>query len=127
MVQLRYNKVQAARDIFYMHTLLEAERESMVLGQSKVKEMFTVPRNRRAMQASEIVMFMQQVRKAIPFRAILVSNDLQFCGVNVIAYYSSEVFLQANLSEISALSASLGFGLINFLFALPAVYTIDTL
>ena len=62
MCKLRYNKVQAARDIFYMNTLLEAEKESMKLGQSKVKEMFTVPRNRRAMQASEIVMFMQQVR-----------------------------------------------------------------
>ena len=61
MVRLRYNKIQAARDIFYMHTLLEAEKESMVLGQNKVREMFTIPRNRRAMQASEIVMFMQQV------------------------------------------------------------------
>lgn len=109
MCALRYNKVQAARDIFYMNTLLEAENESVILGQSKLKEIFTVPRNRRAFQASEIVMFMQQ-----------------FCGVNVIAYYSSEIFLQANLSEISALAASLGFGLINFLFALPAVYTIDT-
>jgi len=109
MVKLRYNKVQAARDIFYMHTLLEAENESMILGKNKVKEVFTVPRNRRAMQASEIVMFMQQ-----------------FCGVNVIAYYSSEIFIKANLSEISALGASLGWGVINFLFALPAVYTIDT-
>lgn len=62
MCTLRYNKVQAARDIFYMNTLLEAEKESMVLGQSKLKEIFTVPRNRRAFQASEIVMFMQQVR-----------------------------------------------------------------
>jgi MFS family permease len=62
MCRLRYNKVQAARDVFYMHTLLEAENESVILGQNKVKEMFTVPRNRRAMQASEIVMFMQQVR-----------------------------------------------------------------
>ena len=61
MVRLRYNKVQAARDIFYMHTLLEAEKETSSLGQNKVKEMFTVPRNRRALQASEIVMFMQQV------------------------------------------------------------------
>ncbi|KAL3422420.1 MFS sugar transporter [Phlyctema vagabunda] len=93
MTKLRYNKVQAARDIFYMHTLLEAEKETMLLGQSKVKEMFIVPRNRRAMQASEIVMFMQQ-----------------FCGVNVIAYYSSEIFLDGGLSELSALSASLGFG-----------------
>ena len=46
--------------------------------------------------------------------------------MNVIAYYSSEIFLQANLSEISALGASLGWGVINFLFAIPAVYTIDT-
>jgi hypothetical protein len=44
-----------------MHTLLEAENQSMVLGQNKIKEMSTVFRNRRAMQASEIVMFMQQV------------------------------------------------------------------
>jgi len=109
MCKLRYNKVQAARDVFYMHTLLEAEIESMKIGQNKVKEMFTIPRNRRAMQASEIVMFMQQ-----------------FCGVNVIAYYSSQIFKDANLSDISALSASLGWGVINFLFAIPAVYTIDT-
>lgn len=61
MCRLRYNRVQAARDIYYMHTLLEAERASVILGQNKVKEMITVPRNRRAMQASEIVMFMQQV------------------------------------------------------------------
>ncbi|KZF20016.1 MFS sugar transporter [Xylona heveae TC161] len=108
MCRLRYNKIQAARDVFYMHTLLEAE-SGMKLGQSKIMEMITVPRNRRAMVGSEIVMFMQQ-----------------FCGVNVIAYYSSQIFLDSGLSEISALSASLGFGIINWLFAIPAVYTIDT-
>jgi hypothetical protein len=47
-------------------------------------------------------------------------------SVNVIAYYSSEIFLDAGFSEKSALAASLGFGIINFLFALPAFYTIDT-
>jgi len=60
MCRLRYNKIQAARDVFYMHTLLEAE-SSMKLGQNKIKELITVPRNRRAMLGSEIVMFMQQV------------------------------------------------------------------
>ncbi|PNS16895.1 hypothetical protein CAC42_4859 [Sphaceloma murrayae] len=108
MCRLRYNKVQAARDQFYMFKGLEAEH-SIRLGQSKVKEMITVPRNRRALLASEIVMFMQQ-----------------FCGVNVIAYYSTAVFEESGFSIISALSASLGFGVINFLFAIPAVYTIDT-
>lgn len=108
MCKLRYLKVQAARDAFYMHTLLEAESE-LQLGRNKVLELITVPRNRRALVASEIVMFMQQ-----------------FCGVNVIAYYSSQIFLDGGFSPISALSASLGFGLVNWLFAIPAIYTIDT-
>ena len=85
MIRLRYNKVQAARDLFYMHTLLEAENESMILGNNKVKEMFTVPRNRRAMQASEIVMFMQQVR---PF---LISEYQKRDFVKLIYAFSSAV------------------------------------
>ena len=64
MVRLRYNKVQAARDVFYIYTLLEAEKQ-MDIGKSKVLELITVPRNRRALIASEIVMFMQQVNKPI--------------------------------------------------------------
>lgn len=62
MVKLRYNKVQAARDIFYMHTLLEAEEELKANQKNIALELITVPRNRRALIASEIVMFMQQVR-----------------------------------------------------------------
>jgi hypothetical protein len=58
MCRLRYNKVQAARDIFYMAELLKAE-EQIKIGRSKLLELVTVPRNRRAMLASEIVMFMQ--------------------------------------------------------------------
>lgn len=60
MVKLRFNKVQAARDVFYMHTLLEVESEIRI-GRNKLVELVSVPRNRRALIASEIVMFMQQV------------------------------------------------------------------
>jgi len=88
--------------------LLEAEKD-IIRGRNRYLELFTVPRNRRAAQASLIVMFMQQ-----------------FCGVNVIAYYSSNIFREANFSQIQSLLASWGFGAINFVFALPAVYTIDT-
>ncbi|KAA8904797.1 hypothetical protein FN846DRAFT_951930 [Sphaerosporella brunnea] len=108
LARLRWSRVQAARDLFYMKTLLDAEGQ-MSTGLTKLKEMFTVGRNRRAMQASELVMFMQQ-----------------FCGINVIAYYSSSIFLDAGFTQRDALLASLGFGVINWLFALPAVYTIDT-
>ncbi|KAH7319651.1 hypothetical protein B0I35DRAFT_450771 [Stachybotrys elegans] len=109
MSRLRHGKIQAARDIFYAHALLEAEAAMSIGRSNKFKEILTIRRNRNAFLASEIVMFMQQ-----------------FCGVNVIAYYSSEIFLSANFDERSALAASLGFGIINFLFALPAFYTIDT-
>lgn len=92
-----------------MDTLLQAERETMNMGRSKIKELFTIRRNRNAALASEIVMFFQQL-----------------CGVNVIAYYSTEMFIQSGFAEQSALVASLGFGIVNWLFAIPGMYTIDT-
>lgn len=127
MCRLRFNKVQAARDLFYMYKGLEVE-QNIRIGQNKIKELISVPRNRRAMLASEVVMFMQQVLNPdppSPALALILTHP-QFCGVNVIAYYSSAVFQDANFSDLSALAASLGFGIINFLFAIPAIYTIDT-
>lgn len=53
LCKLRYEKVQAARDLFYMHTLLEVEKETMSVGKTaKLKEFFTIRRNRNAMIAS---------------------------------------------------------------------------
>ncbi|KAF7289149.1 MFS domain-containing protein [Mycena indigotica] len=108
LARLRFSPVQAARDLYYIHVTLEAEKE-IARGRNRLVEMFTVPRNRNATVASFIVMFGQQ-----------------FCGVNVIAYYSSTVFFQSGFSRVSSLLSSFGFGLINFVFALPAVFTIDT-
>ncbi|CAL1708150.1 unnamed protein product [Somion occarium] len=108
LLRLRHAPIQAARDLYYIHTLLETEKE-ITTGRNRFLELFTVPRNRRAALASTIVMFLQQ-----------------FCGVNVIAYYSSNIFAEANFTEIQALLASWGFGMVNWLFAFPAVYTIDT-
>lgn len=41
-------------------------------------------------------------------------------------YYSSSMFRDAGLSRRVALVTSLGCGITNWIFALPAVYTIDT-
>lgn len=68
--RLRKHEIQAARDMYYAFKLLEVEQEEKQ-GRNLFKEFFTVRRNRRAAQSSFFVMFMQQ-----------------FCGVNVIAYYS---------------------------------------
>lgn len=75
MTRLRYNKVQAARDVFYMHTLLEAEEEIKDNRKTIVLELITVPRNRRALMASEIVMFMQQVSEIFYSSPTLTDED----------------------------------------------------
>lgn len=41
-------------------------------------------------------------------------------------YYSTSMFRAANFSTENALLASLGCGIVNWIFAIPAVYTIDT-
>ncbi|GAA6050744.1 hypothetical protein JCM3770_006604 [Rhodotorula araucariae] len=106
--RLRHSRVQAARDLFFINALLE-EEAAVSSGRSPVVELFTVARNRRAVQACTIVMVMQQ-----------------FCGINVIAYYSATIYKEAGFDEISALGATLGFGACNWIFAAPAFWTIDT-
>ncbi|KAJ5994999.1 hypothetical protein N7481_001976 [Penicillium waksmanii] len=117
LLRLRNSPLQAARDLYMIHATLETERE--MLHQSgfskqdnmfvRFMELFTVPRLRRATQASGIVMIAQQM-----------------CGINIISFYSSTIFSLAGANNIHALLASWGFGLINFIFAWPAVWTIDT-
>lgn len=111
LLRLRNTPLQAARDLYYVHAQLI--EESAIIGQSsyitRFTELFTIPRVRRATLASFTVMLAQQM-----------------CGINIIAFYSSSVFTQAGQSERTALLASFGFGLVNFVFAFPAVWTIDT-
>ena len=45
--------------------------------------------------------------------------------VNVIAYYSTAIFIEAGFSRSVALTVSLGCGIANFVGAIPALYTID--
>ncbi|OBW68124.1 MAG: Amidohydrolase 2 [Aureobasidium pullulans] len=111
LLRLRNNPIQAARDLYYIDAVLAAE--SAIVGESnyitRFIELFTIPRVRRATLASFTVMLAQQM-----------------CGINIIAFYSSSVFVKAGSSTLTALLASFGFGLVNFVFAFPAVWTIDT-
>lgn len=111
LLKLRHYELQAARDLYYIYTQIELEK-SIIGPSSYIKrfgELFTIPRVRRATLASFVVMIAQQM-----------------CGINIIAFYSSTVFTNAGLAIKSALLASLGFGLVNFFFAFPAIWTIDT-
>ncbi|KAI9172300.1 Polyol transporter 5 [Paramyrothecium foliicola] len=117
LLKLRNTPLQAARDLYYIDCLLA--QEDVLVQETGLKatgnmvtrfiELFTIPRNRRATWASGIVMIAQQM-----------------CGINIIAFYSATIFKQSGISDYTALWASFGFGLINFIFAWPAVWTIDT-
>ncbi|KDR71828.1 hypothetical protein GALMADRAFT_253598 [Galerina marginata CBS 339.88] len=109
--RLRNSELQAARDLYYVHCQL-VEETAVLKGTTYVSrffDLFIVPRLRRATLASWVVMIAQQM-----------------CGINIMAFYSSTIFVTAGYSAKQALLASLGFGLVNFLFAFPAVWTIDT-
>ncbi|EPS44823.1 hypothetical protein H072_1179 [Dactylellina haptotyla CBS 200.50] len=111
LLRLRNHRIQAARDLYYINAQINVENK--VIGRStyltRFLDLFRVPRIRRATLAAGIVMLAQQM-----------------CGINIMAFYSSSIFEQAGASPKESLIASMGFGLINFLFAWPAVFTIDT-
>lgn len=100
--RLRFNDIQAARDLYYINAQLEVESD--IIGKSnyvsRFIELFTIPRVRRATLASFVVMIAQQM-----------------CGINIIAFFSSTVFRQAGASEKEALIASFGFG--TYPFSVP--------
>ncbi|GAK64604.1 hexose transport-related protein [Moesziomyces antarcticus] len=109
--RLRNSNIQAARDLYYAHAQIEIERHAFE-GRTysrRLRDLFVVPRLRTATLGSLIVMLAQQLS-----------------GINIIAFYSSSLFVNAGYSTKQALSASLGFGAVNTLFALPAIWTIDT-
>jgi len=117
LLKLRSSPLQAARDLYFIHAQLVYEEE-LIEQAGLVKtsnmftrfiELFTIPRLRRATWASGVVMIAQQM-----------------CGINIIAFYSSTIFKQSGANNVTALLASFGFGLVNFAFAWPAVWTIDT-
>lgn len=111
LCRLRNTPLQAARDLYTIH--LQLETETAAMGNSnyfiRFAELFTIPRNRRATLASFLVMVSQQM-----------------CGINVVAFYSSTIFYEAGFSFFNSLLGSWGYGIVGFVFGLPAIWVIDT-
>ncbi|CAG7554751.1 unnamed protein product [Fusarium equiseti] len=111
MLKLRHDPIQVARDMYYISCQLEIEKH--LTGNTnyatRLTQLFTAPRVRRATLAAFTVMVAQQM-----------------CGINIIAFYSTTVFKEAGMSDFKAMIGSFGFGLVNWLFSFPAFWTIDT-
>ncbi|KAK1702701.1 membrane transporter D1 [Colletotrichum lupini] len=109
--RLRNTEMMAARDLYYAHRQVIEEKDAFG-GQTllrRVTDLLVIPRLRRATIASSWIVISQQ-----------------FSGINIMAFYSSTIFEQAGYSAQQCLLASMGFGLVMFVFAFPAVYMMDT-
>jgi hypothetical protein len=97
-LKLRMHPIIAARDLYYSHVLYQEELK-LARGMTyftRLTDLFTVPRIRHATWASGMVMIAQQM-----------------CGINIIGFYSSTIFVDGGFSQLQALYASLGFGALN--------------
>ena len=100
----------------------------------RLRDLFVIPRIRRATLGAFTVMIAQQMctsrvscaTGACAARPRADASAPFPGGINIIAFYSSTIFVQAGYTARNALKASLGFGAINSLFAFPAIFTIDT-
>lgn len=103
--RLRNSDLQAAREVYAAYILAKTSRTAPATKPSFGKqflELYSVPRIRRATLASFSVMISQQL-----------------CGINIISFYSSSIFLDAGFSRFGALLTSVLFGLVNFFGRLP--------
>lgn len=92
---------------------------------TRFTQLFTVPRLRRATFASGTVMIAQQICGSRSV-ACPCENLHRQRTVNTIAFNSSTILEQAGAKDLEFFLTSRGFGLVNFLFAWPATWTIDT-
>ncbi|PYH93161.1 MFS transporter [Aspergillus ellipticus CBS 707.79] len=141
---LRGTDIQAARDLYYIHSQLQMETELLqenpqgnwfnqeiyqevlksINFSQRVQSLWGNPRNRRACLTAFLVMASQQL-----------------CGINVVSFYSSMLFGKVAKNDTKSSCPStgptftsedtqtawlnFGFGLANFLFTLPAYRYID--
>ncbi|XP_044717245.1 sugar transporter domain-containing protein [Hirsutella rhossiliensis] len=128
LLHVRNTQLQALRDLYLVHKALEQERvgisdwdpQNAALSPGFVwvtRDFFT--------------QFKQLFQQRRLYNALISASTVnlaqQLCGVNVLAFYSGNIFNPENKHTLEAMAYSLGFGAINFLFALPAIKSIDTL
>jgi len=109
-LKIRAHPIIAARDYYYSYVIYQQEKEVAGGGNyfSRMRDIFTIPRIRRANYGASTVMIAQQM-----------------CGINIISFYSSTIFTDVGYSPEQALYASLGYGAVQVVFTIPTLFMID--
>ncbi|KAL8671563.1 MAG: hypothetical protein Q9168_003948 [Polycauliona sp. 1 TL-2023] len=111
MRRLRAHPIIGARDYYYSYIIYKEELK-LARGAgyfARLWDCFAVPRIRRANYGASTVMIAQQM-----------------CGINIISFYSSTIFVNAGYTDVQALYASLGYGAIQVISTIPTLFLIDT-
>ncbi|KAB2571769.1 putative polyol transporter 2 [Lasiodiplodia theobromae] len=141
LLRLRNVPLQAARDLYYMHVQIELENKMLAAEQAarsggRAADEETVSRTPVARDLYKAKMYVRRFVQLFTIarvrRATLACTTVmlaqQMCGINIVIFYSATLFVEeAKADKQTALLVSWGFGLANFIFALPAVHRIDTL
>lgn len=111
MMRLRAHPIIGVRDFYYSYIIYEEElKEARGAGYfARMRDIFAVPRIRRANYGASTVMIAQQM-----------------CGINIISFFSSSIFSKAGYDDTQALYASLGYGAVQVVSTIPTLFLIDT-
>ncbi|KJZ76758.1 hypothetical protein HIM_03635 [Hirsutella minnesotensis 3608] len=127
LLQVRNTELQALRDLYIVHKALEQER----VGVGDLDSHATLSPGFFWVIRDFVSQFLQLFQQRRLYNALISTSTVnlaqQLCGVNVLAFYSGNLFNDSGNDKLAAMAYSLGFGAINFLFALPAIKSIDTL
>jgi len=110
-LKIRAHPIIAARDFYYSYIIYQEEiiQAKGANYFSRLWDCFSVPRIRRANYGASTVMLAQQM-----------------CGINIISFYSSTLFVNVGYTPTQALYASLGYGALQVVSTIPTVFLIDT-
>ncbi|ODA76026.1 hypothetical protein RJ55_08308 [Drechmeria coniospora] len=126
--QVRTTKLQALRDMYVVFKALEQEH----VGIGDLDDHALLSPGFIWVIRDFFAQFRQLFQQRRLYNATISTSTVnlaqQLCGVNVCAFYSGTLFNRVGAgSNVIAMAYSVGFGAINFLFALPAIKSIDVL
>ncbi|KAI1816571.1 hypothetical protein GGS20DRAFT_575433 [Poronia punctata] len=136
LVKLRTEEFQALRDIYLIYKSVQQEERT---GQQMTEsQLYDVPIGLFGHFKANVAQYRDLFTRRRLRNALISSSTValaqQLCGINVLAFYSGRLFSSILGSsddpkhdKLLSLGLSLVFGAINFIFALPAIRTIDTL
>ncbi|POR31138.1 Putative polyol transporter 2 [Tolypocladium paradoxum] len=121
-------QLQALRDLYVVYKAIEQEN----MGIGDLDDNATLSPGFFWVIRDFFLQFKQLFQQRRLYNAVMATSTVnlaqQFCGVNVCAFYSGTLFNRVGAgTTLISIAYSIGFGAINFLFALPAVKSIDTL